>query len=63
MTTREVEFGDGTAGVVSLNAPVLRYPANPILTAHQVNVMWQEPHLQVVTVHNAGAAALAVWGL
>ncbi|MEU7873351.1 hypothetical protein [Dactylosporangium sp. NPDC049140] len=59
MTTREVEFGDGTAGVVSLNTPVLRYPANPILTAHQVNVVWQEPHLQVVTVHNAGAAAAA----
>ncbi|MFD0583034.1 glycoside hydrolase family 130 protein [Dactylosporangium darangshiense] len=57
--TREVQFGDGTSGVVSLNTPVLRYPKNPVLTAHQVNSVWQEPHLQVMTVHNAGAVALA----
>jgi predicted GH43/DUF377 family glycosyl hydrolase len=58
VTKREVDFRDGTMGVVSLNEPVLRYPANPILTAHQVNAVWREPHLQVVTVHNAGVAAL-----
>ncbi|MEV8511726.1 hypothetical protein [Dactylosporangium sp. NPDC051484] len=57
--TREVEFGDGTAGVVSLDTPVLRHPANPILTAHRVNEVWREPHLRVTTVHNAGAAVLA----
>jgi len=57
--TREVQFGDGTSGVVSLNTPVLRYPNNPILTAHQVNSVWQEPHLQVMTVHNAGAVPVA----
>jgi len=58
VTKREVIFGDGTTGVASLDEPVLRYSANPILTAHQVNAVWQEPHLRVVTVHNAGVVAL-----
>src|SRR6185436_18911124 len=31
---------------------------NPILTARQVNAVWTEPQLKVVTVHNAGVAAL-----
>ena len=53
---RSVDFGDGRLGVVSLLEPVLRYPGNPILTAAQVNAVWRQPHLQVVTVHNAGVA-------
>jgi predicted GH43/DUF377 family glycosyl hydrolase len=56
---RKVDFGDGTVGLVSLNEPLLRYPGNPILTPRQVNDVWLEPHLRVVTVHNAGAVALA----
>jgi hypothetical protein len=51
-----VEFRDGRTRVVSLNEPVLRYQDNPILTTHQVNDVWTEPHLRVVTVHNAGVA-------
>jgi predicted GH43/DUF377 family glycosyl hydrolase len=53
---RMVGFGDGWMGAVSLSEPVLRYQANPILTAHHVNDVWTEPHRRVVTVHNAGAA-------
>lgn len=53
---RTVEFGDGFGGVVSPSEPLLRYPGNPILTSHQVNAVWREPHRQVVTVHNAGVA-------
>jgi predicted GH43/DUF377 family glycosyl hydrolase len=56
MVRRAVDFGEGTAGVVSLDEPLLRYPGNPILTAHHVNAVWTEPHLRVVTVHNAGTA-------
>ena len=55
---RRVDFGDGSAGTVSLNEPVLRYGNNPILTAHQVNAVWTEPHLRVMTVHNAGVAVV-----
>ena len=39
---------------ISLNNPVCRFKANPILNSHNVNAIWQEPHLKVVTVHNAG---------
>ena len=55
---RKVDFGDGSTRIVSLNEPVLRYGRNPILTAHQVNTVWTEPHLRVVTVHNAGVAVV-----
>jgi len=55
---RKVDGGDGLTGVVSLDEPVLRYADNPILTAGQVNAVWTEPQLKVVTVHNAGVAAL-----
>jgi predicted GH43/DUF377 family glycosyl hydrolase len=55
---RKADFGDGHIGVVSLAEPVLRHPDNPILTAHQVNEVWREPHLQVVTAHNAGVAVV-----
>jgi predicted GH43/DUF377 family glycosyl hydrolase len=58
MMRRAVDFGDGTGGDVSLAEPLLRYPGNPILTARDVNAVWQEPHLRVVTVHNAGTATV-----
>ncbi|MEP6463714.1 MAG: glycosidase [Frankiaceae bacterium] len=53
---RTVDLGSGTSGTVSVHQPVLRYAGNPILTAHSVNEVWRSPALQVVTVHNAGAA-------
>lgn len=37
-----------------LSNPVLRYKKNPILTAKEVNNVWTDPKLQVITVHNAG---------
>jgi predicted GH43/DUF377 family glycosyl hydrolase len=55
---RLIDLGEGARGTVSLNVPVLRYAGNPILTSHQVNEVWTAPHLQVVTVHNAGAAVV-----
>jgi predicted GH43/DUF377 family glycosyl hydrolase len=55
---RQVDLGEGARGTVSLNEPVLRYTDNPILTSHQVNAAWRTPRLQVVTVHNAGAAVV-----
>lgn len=54
---REVELG-GVTRTVSLHEPVVRYPGNPVLTAHHVNAVWTEPHRQVVTVHNAGVAVV-----
>ncbi len=54
-----MDYGGGRWGVVSLRDPFLRYAGNPILTAKQVNEVWREPHLQVTTVHNAGAAVVA----
>jgi predicted GH43/DUF377 family glycosyl hydrolase len=55
---RTVDIGGGPAGMVSLNEPVQRYEHNPILTSHQVNAVWTEPHRRVVTVHNAGVAVV-----
>src|SRR5471030_2867755 len=55
---RQIDLGEGARGTVSLSEPVLRYGGNPILTSHQVNHAWKVPHLQVVTVHNAGAAVV-----
>jgi predicted GH43/DUF377 family glycosyl hydrolase len=43
---------------VDLNRPVARYRGNPLLTSARVNEAWNEPALQVVTVHNAGIARL-----
>jgi len=42
----------------TLAEPLVRHPGNPILTAHHVNEVWREPHLRVVTVHNAGVAVV-----
>ena len=50
---RTVDVGTGVL-VVSLHEPVVRHAANPILTARDVNAVWRDPGLQVVTVHNAG---------
>ncbi len=55
---RTVELTSGRTAVVSLDEPLVRNADNPILTAHQVNDVWREPHRRVVTVHNAGAVAL-----
>jgi predicted GH43/DUF377 family glycosyl hydrolase len=54
---REVPIG-GRIVIVSMTDPVVRYAGNPILTAHDVNAAWREPHRQVVTVHNAAAAVV-----
>ena len=56
---RRIEIGDGTMVTASLHVPVVRYEANPVLTARDVNGVWTDPGLQVVTVHNAGAAVIA----
>ena len=39
---------------VNLNNPLQRYYGNPILTSFEVNKIWTDPKLQVITVHNAG---------
>ncbi len=39
---------------LSLNNPVRRFNGNPILTNHDINRVWKEPQLKVVTAHNAG---------
>ena len=52
---RIIDLG-GVQGAVSLTSPVLRFPGNPVLTSADVNSIWRDPGLQVVTVHNAGAA-------
>jgi predicted GH43/DUF377 family glycosyl hydrolase len=52
--SRTVSFGNSKDFTVDLNRPVFRYPANPILTATDVNRIWTDPALQVKTVHNAG---------
>ena len=55
LTTTRIDLA-GCSGEVSLNRPLLRYAGNPILTCHDVNRVWTDPRLQVVTVHNAGVA-------
>ncbi len=44
----------GQRVVVDLDNPVVRFQDNPVLTAAEVNQVWQDPGLTVVTVHNAG---------
>lgn len=39
---------------LNLFTPVIRYNANPIITSREVNRAWNKPHLQTITVHNAG---------
>ena len=54
MRDKTVEFGNGSSGSVSLASPILRFEGNPILSARDVNLVWRDPSLQVVTTHNAG---------
>ena len=39
---------------LNLFTPVIRYNGNPIITSRDVNNRWDKPHLQTITVHNAG---------
>ncbi len=39
---------------INLNNPLQRFAGNPILNAVEVNKVWTDPKLQVITVHNAG---------
>ena len=39
---------------INLCNPIIRYAGNPIITAKDVNQVWTDPKLQVITVHNAG---------
>ena len=55
---RVVNVNGQDIGTVTLDAPVLRHPGNPILTARDVNAVWADPGLQVVTAHNAGVAVI-----
>ena len=55
---RRIILNGTTVGHVDLTAPLLRHSGNPILTAADVNAVWTDPALQVVTVHNAGAARI-----
>lgn len=55
MISKEVMLKDHRV-TVDLNCPVARFPDNPVLTAKEVNQVWQDPGLQVTTVHNAGIA-------
>jgi predicted GH43/DUF377 family glycosyl hydrolase len=41
---------------LSASCSFVRFEGNPILSSSQVNKKWNEPHLKVVTVHNAGVA-------
>jgi predicted GH43/DUF377 family glycosyl hydrolase len=41
---------------LSASCPFVRFEGNPVLTSSKVNEKWTEPHLKVVTVHNAGVA-------
>ena len=42
---------------INLCNPLQRYEGNPIVTASDVNKVWTNPKLQVITVHNAGITA------
>jgi len=39
--------------VLDLNNPLVRYKNNPILSCHDVNKVWDAPHLKTITVHNS----------
>jgi len=40
--------------MINLCKPLERYSGNPIVNAVEVNNVWTDPKLQVITVHNAG---------
>lgn len=51
---RTISTGTGTEFPVDLKCPVIRYAGNPILSPSDVNKVWTNPSLSVMTVHNAG---------
>ena len=53
LISRKIEI-EGEKFEVDLNNPFSRYANNPIVHPGMVNKMWESPHLQVKTVHNAG---------
>lgn len=56
LLNRKVSLSENFTGEVNLMKPVLRYSGNPIMTPDMVNRVWEDPSLQVITVHNAGIA-------
>jgi len=54
--SRKIEIGSERFEV-DLNNPLARYTRNPVVHGGMVNKVWEAPHLQVKTVHNAGIAA------
>ena len=46
MISKEVMHKDRRV-IVDLNHPVARFPDNPVLTAKDVNQVWQAPNLSV----------------
>jgi len=54
LISRTVSYDNKLHLTVNLNNPVIRYQENPIITCHDVNKVWKDPGLQVITVHNAG---------
>ena len=54
--SRKIEIG-GERVEIDLNNPLARYTRNPVVHGGMVNKVWEAPHLQVKTVHNAGIAA------
>ncbi len=55
---RVVDFSIGQPTEVDLYTPVDRFSGNPILTARDVNKVWRNSALQVITVHNAGVTTM-----
>lgn len=55
---RVVDFSIGQPTEVDLHTPVDRFSGNPILTARDVNKVWRNSALQVITVHNAGVTTM-----
>ena len=51
---RKIQFNSNKTDVIDINKPISRYQNNPILTANDINSVWQDPKYQVATVHNAG---------
>ncbi len=58
LISRTVSFINGLSSIVNMNTPFVRYQGNPILSPCDVNKVWTDPGLQVITVHNAGVIEL-----
>lgn len=44
---------------LDLSNPIVRYKNNPILTSHDVNLIWKDPRLKTITVHNSAVVEFA----